>query len=285
MYSIHSRTPFIFLVILLVLVMQPAPLHAFPPEKPALTPEAVSITIWPPNGEIQGCEDFDVQIWINDVADLYGADVRLSFDPSLLEVVDADDGTADIEIENGGFLQNIFTAVNEANNTLGTVEYAVTQLNPQPPANGSGVLAVITFRARAVGSSPLTFTFTQLATRDAEEIPAPASSGALDTTMPTGLTDVSIAMLNPTTAQLSWTAASAAAQYGIYRDPAPYFGPTPPSDDTVLPPDTSYDDPGSISDPAENHYYVVAVECATGLKSGISNRVGEFDFALVPGTP
>ena len=284
-YSQRLRPLFIVLALLLVLLTQPALLHAFPPQNPELAPEAAAITLWPPNGEIQGCEDFDVQIWINDVADLYGADVRLTFDPALVEVVDADGGASGVQIADGGFLQNIFTAVNEADNTLGTIEYAVTQLNPQPPANGSGVLAVITFRAKAVGSSPLAFTFAQLANRDGEEIPAPASNGTVATTAPDGLSDVSITMFDPTTARLSWTAASAGAQYDIYRDPAPYFPPSPPPYDTVLPPDTSYDDSGAIGDPVVNHYYVLTVVCTTGLTSIPSNRVGEFDFALVAGTP
>ncbi len=287
-HHIHSRRLrplFIVLVLMLVLLAQPASLHAFPPQNPELAPEAAAITLWPPNGEIQGCENFDVEIWINDVTDLYGADVRLTFDPALVEVVDADGNASGVQIANGGFLQNTFTAVNETDNTLGTIEYAVTQLNPQPPANGSGVLAVITFKAKAVGSSPLTFTFAQLATRDGEEIPAPASNGSVDTTTPAGLSDVAIAMFDPTTARLSWTAASAGAQYDIYRDPAPYFPPVSPPYDTVLPPGVSYDDPGAIGGPVENHYYVLTVACTTGLASAPSNRVGEFDFALVAGTP
>jgi hypothetical protein len=36
-------------------------------------------------------ETLSVNIRINDITSLYGADVRLSFDPELLSVIDADD--------------------------------------------------------------------------------------------------------------------------------------------------------------------------------------------------
>ena len=250
-----------------------------------LSPAATTITLYRPNTEIHGCETVNVEVWINDVTDLYGADVRLSFDPAVVEVVDADPNTAGVQIADGDFLGNIFTAENEVDNSAGTIIYAVTQLNPQLPANGSGILAVISFRAKSVGATDLQFTFTQLANRDGEELPATASDGDITTYSPSGLTDVQISMLNATTAHLSWTSVDGAETYNIYRDSAPYFSPVPPAYDTVPAPDTTYDDSGAIGDWMVNHYYVVTVSCSSAMEGDISNRVGEFDFELIPGTP
>jgi len=248
-------------------------------------PHAATITLHHSNTEIHGCETVDVEIQINDVTDLYGADVRLAFDPNIVEVVDADPNTAGVQIADGNFLQNTFVAQNEADNAAGTIIYALTQLNPQPAANGSGILAIISFRAKAVGNSDPTFTFTQLANRDGEELLTTASDGDITTYQPAGLTDVSISMLNASDARLSWAAVTGAETYNIYRDPAPYFTPAPPPYDTVDAPNTSYDDIGAIGDWTVNHYYVLTISCSAAMEGDISNRVGEFDFELIPGSP
>ncbi len=248
-------------------------------------PEATTITLYHSSTSIAGCDAVDVEIRINDVSDLYGADVRLSFDPNIVEVVDADPNTAGIQIADGNLLQNILTAKNEADNATGAIWYAVTQLNPQPPANGSGILATIRFRSKNVGATNLTFTFTQLANRNGEEIPATALGGDITTSPPAGMTSVDISMPNAVTARLTWSVVAGAAFYNIYRDSAPYFSPTPPPHDAVNAPGATYDDAGAVGDWNVNHYYVLTVACSPNIEGDISNRVGEFDFKLLPGAP
>jgi len=72
--------------------------------------------------------------------------------------------------------------------------------------------------------------------------------------------------------------------YRVYRDTTPYFT---PSDDNCIASNvsgTSYTDPGTVGDPDTNYYYVVEAVDASSRLSGVSNRIGEFDFALTPGT-
>ena len=71
--------------------------------------------------------------------------------------------------------------------------------------------------------------------------------------------------------------------YNIYRTTNdPYFSPGSIPYDTTS--SATYTEPGVIGDPNTNYYYVVtSVEDATGTESALSERVGEFDFALVPG--
>lgn len=69
--------------------------------------------------------------------------------------------------------------------------------------------------------------------------------------------------------------------YHIYRAANdPYFTPGAVPYDTTD--GTSYTDSGAVGDPNTNYYYVVTVG-ATGGESALSERVGEFDLALVPG--
>ena len=78
---------------------------------------------------------------------------------------------------------------------------------------------------------------------------------------------------------LTWTASANAAGYQVWRDAAPYFTPTGAPLDLASTP--AYTDPNVIGGAAD--YYVVTAANACGQASGISNRVGEFSFALVPG--
>ncbi|MCK5923073.1 MAG: hypothetical protein KAG66_19180, partial [Methylococcales bacterium] len=67
-------------------------------------------------------------------------------------------------------------------------------------------------------------------------------------------------------------------------DDTPYFdtNATTPIDSLVSG-STSYTDAGMIGDTNTNHYYVLQAEgCANALNLP-SNRIGEFDFAIVPG--
>lgn len=230
--------------------------------------QSTTITLSPSNATIDGCETIGVEIWINNVNDLYGADVRLSFDPTIVEGID---------IVPGDFLTNTWTTLDSIDNSAGTIEYAVTQLNPQPPADGSGVLATIQLRAAGEGVSDLAFTYTQLATRNGVEIPATSEDGDV-TTSPPASPSLSISRVDDTTARLSWTAAAGVADYDLYRDSAPYFTPSGSPYHTTT--SISYDDVGALGDTGTNHYYVVRSACENGFQSANSNRVGEYDYGL-----
>lgn len=78
---------------------------------------------------------------------------------------------------------------------------------------------------------------------------------------------------------LSWTAASGATGYHVYRDTEPYFIPSAPYTTTI---GLTYTDPGVIGDPAVNYYYRVGAFDGSG-ETLCANRAGEFDFALTPG--
>jgi hypothetical protein len=94
-----------------------------------------------------------VKIVIENVKELYGGEVHLKFDPSVVEVVDADPSRDGIQITPGDFLKPDFVAVNKADNISGTIDYALTQLNPTPAASGSGVFMTVQFRGKALGKT------------------------------------------------------------------------------------------------------------------------------------
>jgi hypothetical protein len=246
-----------------------------------------TITLSPTPASISGCGQATVDVMINDVVDLYGGDVRISFDPTVLEVVDADgNGGNGVQIAPSIDLLDpgpygLWTIRNEVDNDTGFIWYAVTQLNPAVAVSGSGVFATITFRAKSAGTSALTFEFSQLSTRYGEEIPATTTDGSV-TTSAGALTppDLSIERLDATTARLSWTGVGEADEYHLYRATEPYFTPSGTPYQTTTPGVTSYDDAGALGDVSTNYFYVARSACANGFESENSVRVGEFDYEL-----
>ena len=113
-------------------------------------------------------------VYVEDLEDLIGFEAHLSFDPNVLEVM---------ELKNGGFIQADFIVQNTFDNTAGTIDYAVAQID-SPPAKGSGMLLKIIFRAKAPGQSSISFRGTQaapagilLSDSNGQEIPVSSQEG------------------------------------------------------------------------------------------------------------
>lgn len=120
-----------------------------------------------------------VDILVEDVTDLYALEFEITFDPTLVEVVDADPGKQGVQIEAGDFLSPDWLLNNTADNDNGTIAFALCQINPSPPQSGDGVLAIITWRSKGAGTSPLHFAHLLLAAPGGVEIPASAENGQI----------------------------------------------------------------------------------------------------------
>lgn len=124
---------------------------------------------------VQMGETVTFTIFIQDVVDLYGADVQMSFDPSVAQVVDADPGKGGTQIEIlDDFLSPDFTIRDRADNVAGTIWYANTQVNPSEAVSGSGPIARVTMEPLQPGSFDVIITSWQLGRRNGTEIPSVA---------------------------------------------------------------------------------------------------------------
>ncbi len=94
-----------------------------------------------------------VEVRVEDVIQLAGAEVHLVFDATLLEVADADTETEGVQIVHGDFLSPDFVVQNIADPSAGTIDYAIVCMPLDKAVSGSGVLARITFRALAEGET------------------------------------------------------------------------------------------------------------------------------------
>jgi hypothetical protein len=102
---------------------------------------------------------------------LYGYQAAIRFDPTILEVVDADPTKPGVQIHLGTLLRADFVQQNSADNSAGVIVCVVSQLAPTSPANGSGDLFTITFQAKATGLSDVYLADLKLAQADGAEIP------------------------------------------------------------------------------------------------------------------
>ena len=75
--------------------------------------------------QVGGAETL-VEVTLDGVSGLYGLDIRLEFDPTLLEVIDADGGKDGVQVSPGQIPSPDFTVRNEVDNAAGGVWYAAT---------------------------------------------------------------------------------------------------------------------------------------------------------------
>lgn len=143
----------------------------------ALTPSSQSINV----GQVT-----TVALQVQNVDNLFGYQVAIIFDPSLLEVIDADATKPGVQVALGTFLKADFVQQNGADNIVGAIVCVVSQLAPSPAVTGSGTLLTITFRGKAQGVSNVRFTDLRLARSDGTEITTTRTDAqiAVGTTVP-----------------------------------------------------------------------------------------------------
>ncbi len=251
-------------------------------------PTATTVSVTPTTPSVSGCNIVDVYIDVNSVTNLYALDVRLTFNPAVIEVVDYDPGTSVVEVEPiidpALNFKAGFTVRNEVNNFTGTIWYAATQTAPTPAAAGSGHVARLRLRAKSSASSPFNFTYIKLSDPNGIQINATGTNGTVSAST-TVVPALSISRLNASQVQLSWPTATGVSKYHLYRSSLPYFTATDPAYQQLTPltpPATQTFTDSVLGNPAINYFYTIRAECSGsgGAKSGVSNQVGKFEYTL-----
>jgi len=115
-----------------------------------------------------------VDIIAENVTNMYGAEVQLTYDPAVVSVQDSNPNQEGIQIEAGNLLpaDKGFVVANRVNEAEGTIIFALTLLNPAPPANGTGPLARVTFNVLTPGPSTINIEKAKLVSIDLQTIPS-----------------------------------------------------------------------------------------------------------------
>jgi len=168
-----SRGILLGLVLAMLLVLLPAS---------TAVAQTTIVLINPPSQSVEVNRLVTVEIKVDTVTNLYGVDIRLTFDAAKLEAQDADGNPANgVQIAPGSFLNPAqgFLAQNTADNTTGQVQYVFALMAPATAVSGTGVLASITFRAKATGTAVVTLNSVTLSNDQAQPIPATLMSGSI----------------------------------------------------------------------------------------------------------
>jgi hypothetical protein len=120
-----------------------------------------------------------IDLAIDQVSGLYGAELHLKFDPNVIEVVDAQPDQAGIQIEAGSMPIPDLVVLNVVDNEKGTIDYAATQLPPNQPGTGSGVIASLNVRAKKATSTEIQIDQLLLANTDGKSIEATSTHGQI----------------------------------------------------------------------------------------------------------
>jgi len=113
--------------------------------------------------EVKPDQTFTIEFNVGDARDLYAAPFKLKFDPQLLRLE---------EVAPGGFLSSDGQKIIFTRNILNDTGDATVNLNRMPDStglNGTGALAVFTFKAIRPGTALVTFS--DLTARDSHNQP------------------------------------------------------------------------------------------------------------------
>lgn len=137
----------------------------------AQTPSTI-LSIQPSSSSVSTCGEIILTVRVENVVDLYGYDVHLTFTPGTIRVLD---------VENGTFLTSGFVIQKTIDNSAGDIKFSMTQTDPATPKSGNGDLVYIRVQAISPGSSvTLHFgSFTHLANTEPAFIPFTAIDGTI----------------------------------------------------------------------------------------------------------
>jgi len=181
-----TRRPFPMstLVLLALVCILVAPVMASEsPHDPGISLADAIVRISPASTSVEVGDTVTVDVYIQNIVNLYGGDVRLTFDASKLEVQDFIAWQTGVQMQPGSVPQPDNVVKNLADNSAGTIWYAANQLNPTPPFTGSGMMCRITFKGKSSGTSPIHFTYELFGTKEGATIPVTLQDGQITVTL------------------------------------------------------------------------------------------------------
>lgn len=149
------------------------------PEKPKQ--KIASITLDPANSETKVGQELTVKINVDtNNREVNGVDAVIKYDPQFLEVVDSENQTPSIQVQNGGLFDTLL--INDVNPVEGTINITASRISPdQKPVSGKGTLALVTFIAKQEGATRLVTVFDYTKTNTSNVMEAKTSNNILTT--------------------------------------------------------------------------------------------------------
>lgn len=254
---------------------------------PAAAQGAV-VRVVPPSIEAAHGRFVEIGIAVDGVTNLYAADIRLLFNPDVLQVVDDNEQQSGVQIMLGQVPAPDEIRANIVDNYAGTIHYSVSQQAPRQPFTGSGTLCVVRFFAKALGTSPIEIITTDeggeaiavLATSNGERIEITPQQGEIIVTEE-GRPPVippELPTLDPTVTATVLQATYAPSSTPTVQSPYPMGTPMSALPTNTLPPPPGYPAPTTASlQPSQTASPTVAPAETVALES-------EFPVESSPGS-
>lgn len=253
----------------------------------AQSSETAQVRVMPDSIQVPQGTTIDLAVEVIEIQDLYAFDISLTFDPTVIQVVDADPDLDGIQVNYGMFLDPGFVLRNEVDNQAGTIRFALTQLNPSQPKSGSGVLIVIRLEGGQVGAqTSLTLTHAELVERDGSDIPTTMNSGEVEVvgTATPGPTNTPIPTQDPGTPLPTSLPATSTPIRTVTAGPSPTSTPEPSSTPTTTP--TATDSPTLTPEPSFTPTYTLVASSNQETESSPSNEeLAQTVVSMIPTHP
>jgi hypothetical protein len=138
----------------------------------ALAQGRAQVYLLPPTDALVTGQPVTVDVIAEGVRDLYGAEIHLRFDPTMVRLEDADPSQDGVQLIPGSLLDPAhgFVVANRSDNQAGTAVFAVTLVNPAPPVEGGGVVARLTLVPLQPGALRIELENVKLVTRDLQTL-------------------------------------------------------------------------------------------------------------------
>ncbi|HNB51511.1 MAG TPA: cohesin domain-containing protein, partial [Anaerolineales bacterium] len=136
------------------------------------------LAVNPATTNINPGETVTVTIDLAQAGSAFGIELEMTYDPAILQIVDADSGSSGTQITPGTCPAPDFIIQNTAYNLTGTVDYAVTQLSL--PGCAGGAVAQIAFQGLAPGNSAICFASSLIADSNGITITHTTQSGQIN---------------------------------------------------------------------------------------------------------
>ena len=121
---------------------------------------------------VPGKDPTTLEVWVDNVERFYALDMEINFNPTLLQVADADSVKDGIQIAPGQVPVPDFVAENEANNSTGIIRYVITQMAPREGFTGNGLIATINWQSEFNPQANVSINTITLVNQDGQPIEA-----------------------------------------------------------------------------------------------------------------
>ena len=172
--------------------------------------QTATINVSPQSNLVTVGQTLKVNIQINNIQNLYGVDIALTWDTSMLKLVS---NQTFAPVSNGAGILNgpILFVQESADQSIGEYNLIATSENPAGAFSGSGTLATLTFTVTSTGSSALTLMSSTSSTPQLASYAAPGSgetSQPINVTVVNGNVYTASSSSSPSSAPTSTTSAS-----------------------------------------------------------------------------